>query len=123
MPDIRMTEITYGQALAIEGYGPGFFRVGSHVLRGACFVTPWDAGVWGGMEDSATALSLMGKIDVLLVGTGAEIAHVPVAFREALEAAGIGVEVMNSPAACRTYNVLLGEGRRVAACLLPVEKR
>jgi len=48
---------------------------------------------------------------------------VPVAFRDALEAEGIGVEVMNSPAAARTYNVLLGEGRRVAACLLPVEKR
>ncbi len=36
MADIRMTEITYGSALAIEGYGPGFFRVGRHVLRGAC---------------------------------------------------------------------------------------
>lgn len=123
MPDIRMTEITYGQALAIEGYGPGFFRVGTHVLRGACLVTPWDAGPWGGMADSAVPLSLVGKIDVLLVGTGSEIAHVPLAFREALEAAGIGVEVMNSPAAARTYNVLLGEGRRIAACLLPVEKR
>ncbi len=117
---MRLTEITYGQALAIEGYGPGFFRVGTHVLRGACLVTPWDAGPWGGMDDSAAPLALLGRIDVLLVGTGAEIAHVPSAFRDALEAAGIGVEVMNSPAACRTYNVLLGEGRRVAACLLPV---
>jgi uncharacterized protein len=63
---------------------------------------------------------LQGKIDVLLVGTGAEIAHLPADFRAALEAAGIGVETMNSPAAARTYNVLLGEGRRIAACLLPV---
>ena len=37
-----------------------------------------------------------------------------------LEDAGIGVETMNSPAACRTYNVLLSEGRRVAVALLPV---
>ena len=117
---MRLTEITYGQALAIESYGPGFFRVGSHVLRGACLVTPWDAGPWGGVEDYTTPLSLLGRIDVLLVGTGAEIARVPTAFREALEAQGIGVEIMNSPAAARTYNVLLGEGRRVAACLLPV---
>jgi uncharacterized protein len=117
---MRLTEITYGQALAIEGYGPGFFRVGTHVLRGTVMVTPWDAGPWGGMEDSATPLTLLGRIDVLLVGTGAEIAHLPTAFREAMEAAGIGVEVMNSPAACRTYNVLLGEGRRIAACLTPV---
>ena len=117
---MRLTEITYGQALAIESYGPGFFRVGTHVLRGACIVTPWDAGAWGGTDDSATPLTLIGRIDVLLVGTGAEIAQVPRAFRDDLEAQGIGVEIMNSPAAARTYNVLLGEGRRVAACLLPV---
>lgn len=120
MPDVRLTEVTYGQALAIESYGPGFFRVGTHVLRGACMVTPWDAGPWGGMADVAVPLTMVGRIDVLLVGTGAEIAHVPADFRDALEAQGIGVEVMNSPAAARTYNVLLGEGRRVAACLLPV---
>ena len=120
MPDIRLTEISYGQALAIEGYGPGFFRVGKHLLRGACLVTPWDAGPWGGLDDWAGPLTLAGRIDVLLVGTGAEIAPVPAAFRAALEAAGIGVEVMNSPAAARTYNVLLGEGRRIAVCLTPV---
>jgi uncharacterized protein len=120
MADIRMTEITYGSALAIEGYGPGFFRIGRHMLRGACLVTPWDAGAWGGLGDWAGPLTLQGKIDVLLVGTGAEIAHLPADFRAALEAAGIGVETMNSPAAARTYNVLLGEGRRIAACLLPV---
>jgi uncharacterized protein len=45
---------------------------------------------------------------------------VPPAFIAALDGAGIGVEPMNTPAAARTYNVLLGEGRRVAACLLPV---
>ena len=117
---MRLTEITYGQALAIESYGPGFFRVGAHVLRGSCLVTPWDAGPWAGMADFATPMTLAGRIDVLLVGTGAEIAHVPAEFRAALEGAGIGVEVMNSPAACRTYNVLLGEGRRIAACLIAV---
>jgi uncharacterized protein len=120
MADIRMTEITYGSALAIEGYGPGFFRVGRHVLRGACLVTPWNAGPWGGLDDWDAPLSLQGKIDVLIVGTGAEIAHLPADFRAAFEGVGIGVEAMNSPAAARTYNVLLGEGRRIAVCLLPV---
>ena len=57
---------------------------------------------------------------VLFVGTGAEIAHAPRAFRDRLEEAGIGVETMATPAACRTYNVLLSEGRRVAVALLPV---
>jgi len=118
---MRLTEISYGSAKAIEGYGPGFFRVAGHVLRGACLVTPWDAGPWGGYGDTATPLSLAGRIDVLFVGTGASVAHVPQDFRDAIEAQGIGVEVMTSPTACRTYNVLLGEGRRVAVALLPVE--
>lgn len=117
---MRLKEISYGSALAIESYGPGFFRVGTHVLRGASLITPWDASSWGGLSDLAAPMSLAGKIDVLLVGLGADVAVVPRAFREALEAVGIGVEPMNSPAACRTYNVLLGEGRRVAAAVLPV---
>ena len=117
---MRLIEVSYGAALAIEGHGPGFFRVGTHALQGATLVTPWDAGSWGGLGDSATPLALAGRIDVLLVGLGPQITPVPRAFREALEAAGIGVEPMSSPAACRTYNVLLGEGRRVAAALLPV---
>ena len=117
---MRLTEITYGTAKAIEGYGPGFFRVAGHVLRGSCLITPWDAGPWGGYDDTAAPLALAGRIDVLFVGTGPAIAHVPADFREALEAEGIGVEAMASPTACRTYNVLLGEGRRVAVALLPV---
>lgn len=117
---MRLTEVTYGTAKAVEGYGPGFFRVAGHVLRGPCLITPWDAGPWGGLDDTAAPLSLLGRIDVLFVGTGTSIAHVPPAFREALEGQGIGVEVMSSPTAARTYNVLLGEGRRVAVALLPV---
>ena len=117
---MRLTEVTYGTAKAIEGYGPGFFRVAGHVLRGACLITPWDAGPWGGFDDSAAPLSLAGRIDVLFVGTGDKIAHIPQTFRDAMEGQGIGVEVMASPTAARTYNVLLGEGRRVAVALLPV---
>lgn len=117
---MRLIEVSYGTAQAIEGYGPEFFRVGPHILQGATLVTPWDAGAWGGLTDTAGPLALAGRIDVLLVGLGATIAPVPRAFRDALEAAGIGVEPMSSPAACRTYNVLLGEGRRIAAALLPV---
>ena len=117
---MRLTEITYDTAKPIDGYGPGFFRVDGKVLQGSCLITPWGAGGWDGFSDTATLLSLTGKIDVLFVGTGAEIAHIPAAFRDTLECAGIGVEVMNSPAAARTYNVLLSEGRRIAAALLPV---
>ena len=57
---------------------------------------------------------------MIFIGTGAEIAHIPAGLRSRSEDAGMGVETMSSPAACRTYNVLLSEGRRVAAAVLPV---
>jgi uncharacterized protein len=117
---MRLTEISYDEAMPIEGYGPGFFRIGGTVLRGPCLISPWSAQAWGGLEDTATVLTLADRIDVLFVGMGAEVAHVPKEFRTAIEEAGIGVEMMNTPAACRTYNVLLSEGRRIAVALLPV---
>ncbi|NDW60437.1 hypothetical protein G0P98_28825, partial [Yangia sp. PrR004] len=73
-----------------------------------------------GYTDQASLLALAGDVDVLFIGTGAEIAHIPSELRQVLEEAGLGVEVMNSPAACRTYNVLLSEGRRIALAALPV---
>ena len=117
---MRLNEISYNDAMPIDGYGSGFFRVGGKRYDGALLVLPSGVSSWGGFEDTDTLLSIADQIDVLFVGTGAEIAHPPKAFREALEDAGIGVETMASPAACRTHNVLLSEGRRVATALLPV---
>lgn len=117
---MRLTEVTYDNAQPIDSYGPGFFRIAGQIIQGPVLVTPWDARPWGGLDDTAAPLALVAKIDVLFVGMGTEIAHVPQGFRQTLEAAGIGVEVMNSPAAARTYNVLLSEGRRIAAALMPV---
>lgn len=117
---MRLNEISYHDGLPIDGYGPGFFRIGGERVDGAVIVGPDDVMGWGGYEETAALVALAAKIDVLFIGTGAEIAHPPPAFRTALEAAAIGVEAMASPAACRTYNVLLSEGRRVAVALLPV---
>lgn len=117
---MRLHEIHYDDSKPIDGYGPGFFRIGGQVFDGA--ICAFSTGVvpWDGYGDMATILSKKDDIDVLFVGTGAEIAHIPADFRDPLEEAGIGVEVMASPAACRTYNVLLSEGRRVAVALIPV---
>ena len=117
---MRLNEIRYTDARPVEGYGPGFFRIGGSVHHGPVAVLPTGVTAWGGYEDVAALLAAAGDIDVLFVGTGREIAHVPAAFRQALEAAGPGVEAMASPAACRTYNVLLSEGRRVGLALFPV---
>jgi len=114
---MQMNEITYSDLVPIEGYGPGFFRIDGQVMRGAILVTPTGARSWDGYDDTASLIALATDIDVLFVGTGAEIAHLPSGFRAALEAAGLGVEAMSSPAACRTYNVLASEGRRIGLAM------
>ncbi|MFN3643882.1 MAG: Mth938-like domain-containing protein [Gemmobacter sp.] len=116
---MRLTEVSFPTGVPIDGYGPGFFRIGGAVIRGAALVLPAGPAAWES-GDAAPFLAAAGAIDVLFVGTGPEIAPIPPGFRAALEAAGIGVEIMNSPAAARTYNVCLAEGRRVAAALIPV---
>lgn len=117
---MQLNEVTFDEATPIDGYGPGFFRVGGNVIKGAALVTESGVRGWGGLDDTQPLLDLAGEIDVLFIGTGGEIAHIPAPLRSTLEAAGLGVETMSSPAACRTYNVLLSEGRRVAAAVLPV---
>ena len=117
---MQLNEISFPDARPIDGYGPNFFRIGGEIVEGAVIVSPAGVGAWGGYDDIERLTDLSDVIDVLFVGTGAEIAPVPQEFRDALEARGVGVEPMSSPAACRTYNVLLAEGRRVAAALIPV---
>ena len=57
---------------------------------------------------------------MIFVGTGEDIALLPAAGKEKLEKVGVPYELMATPAACRTYNVLLSEGRRVAIVALPI---
>jgi uncharacterized protein len=117
---MRITEVEFGSGTPVDGYGPGFFRVGGEVQSGAVLVLPGSVASWEGYEAVQPILDAATEIDILILGTGSEIAHPPAAFRKAVEAAGVGVEPMASPQASRTYNVLLSEGRRVGAALLPV---
>ena len=117
---MRLSATPFSDAKPFDGYGPGFFRVGGVVHEGAVICTAQGVQPWGGYDDTEALLALAGQVDVLFIGTGAGVAHIPSAFRTALEAAGLGIEAMDSPAACRTYNVLLSEGRRIGAAVLPV---
>lgn len=117
---MELNDVSFGEGAPIDGYGPGFFRIGGVVYEGAVLVAPGGIVPWAGIDDLGGLRSLVGAVDVLLIGLGAEIALLPPALRAELEAAGLGVDGMATPSACRTYNVLLAEGRRVAAALLPV---
>ena len=116
---MAMRPTDFAGGVPIDGYGPGFVRVGGAVHYGAVIVSAGTVAPWGGMEDRAALLALAPGVDLLLIGTGREVAHAPPALLDALDAAGIRAEAMASPSAARSYNVLLSEGRRVAAALLP----
>jgi len=117
---IRLNEVRFDSGQPVDGYGPGFFRLGQDRHDGPLLVLPGGRQPWTGLEDVAPLEGAAGTVDVLFIGTGAEIAPLEPALRQRLEQAGLGVEVMATPPACRTYNVLLAEGRRVALAVLPV---
>lgn len=117
---MRINEIHYDSGAPVDSYGTGFFRVGDWICNGPMLLLPRTRVMWGGWEDVDPILGAAPLLDLLLLGTGAEIAMPPRQLRDALEEAGIAFEFMASGPACRTYNVLLSEGRRVGIAALPV---
>ena len=117
---MRLNEVIFTDALPVEGYGPGYFRLGGQAHNGPLAVLPTGVVNWSGFDDTDVLLAANGLIDLLIVGTGPLITQIPADFRASFDDAGIGIEFMASPQACRTYNVLLGEGRRVGLAVLPV---
>lgn len=117
---MKLNEITFGDQLPVDGYAPGGFRVGGEMRQGPLLLSAAGVQPWDGMQDHKVLIALAPVVDILFLGTGADIAHPPADLRAALEDAGIALEIMASPSACRTYNILLSEGRRVALAALPV---
>ncbi len=117
---MKLNEVTYHDGRPVDGYGPGFFRVAGQAIHGGVAIFPSGVVAWAGYDDRARLIGAASDIDVLFIGTGAEIAQIPADLRRVLEDAGLGVEIAASPAACRTNNGLLSEGRRVGQAALPV---
>ena len=113
---------------AIDGYGAGGFSFAGMSHRGSILVLPDGVHSWTATQPSEITdeslgpvfAAARGAIELLLVGTGVDLVPVPPALRAKLKAVGIVAEPMATGAAARTYNILLGERRRVAAALLAV---
>jgi len=111
----------------IESYGRTGFRVSGVGYEGAILVFPETTLPWEGIGsfgdlDAAHLAAVMerGGVEILLVGCGRRMLPLAGALRARLREAGIVADAMDTGAACRTYNVLLAEDRRVAAALLPI---
>jgi uncharacterized protein len=108
----------------VTGQGQGWVRVGT-VERRASFVLTADAVVDGfapGGFDALTeadfAALLSYEPEIVLLGTGGTLRFPHPRLVRALAEAGVGLEVMDTAAACRTFNILAAEGRKVVAALL-----
>lgn len=110
----------------IDGYGAGGFQFGGMSHRGSILALPsgiyaWDIAMPEALTIDAFArvFDEKGMIDHLIIGTGMRMLPL-FDLRDRLRAGGLGADPMATDAAARTYSILLGEKRRVAAALIAV---
>jgi uncharacterized protein len=106
-----------------SGYGPGYVAINGTRYQNSLIVLPDRLADWepARFEDlSATMFAELATLplEILILGTGATLRFPAPALTRAVYEARIGLEVMDTQAACRTYNILLSEDRRVGAAIL-----
>lgn len=123
-----LTPLIPGDRRLVESYGDGGFRISGTRYEGSVLVFPDRAELWAPRAfaeitlESLAPVSREGSgVELLLVGCGPRLQLLPGPLRAALRERGLAVEPMDTGAACRTYNVLMAEGRQVAAALIAVE--
>jgi uncharacterized protein len=124
---MEITPVVPAGRQLIQAYREGGFTVAGTRHHGSLLVLPERTLAWPVVELAALTVESVAPItradpavELLILGCGPRFALAPVALRDALRRHGIAVEAMATPAACRTYNVLLAEDRRVAAALIAV---
>ena len=115
------------QVQIIRSYGPGHFLIGERDWHGPVLVTPSATTAWSVTRAEDLSLASLDALrqapvptELLVLGCGPRAAFITPAMRAELKAAGLALEVVDTGSACRIYNVLLAEGRRVAAALIPL---
>jgi uncharacterized protein len=114
-------------AQVIRSYGPGHFLIGERDWHGSVLVMPTATTAWNVARAEELSLASLEALrrapaptELLVLGCGPRAAFITPAVRAELKAAGLALEVVDTGSACRIYNVLLAEGRRVAAALIPL---
>ncbi len=112
----------------IESYGDGGFKVSGEAFSGSILILPdwtsaWPLASISELDPASLepVLAAEPPVEVLLIGCGTAMAFIEPELREAARARGVALEPMDTGAACRTYNVLMAEDRRVGAALIAVE--
>lgn len=112
----------------IQSYGGGAFTIAGRRHTGSVLVfpdrsEPWPVAAFAEVtvENLSPAFAASAEFEFLIIGAGVDPATADPALRAALRESGITLEVMDTGAACRTFNVLLAEDRRLAAALIAVE--
>ena len=105
------------------GYGPGYVAINGERHQSSLIVMsdrilPWDVPEPGEWTEQTFARLAALPLEILLLGTGPILRFPHPRLSQPVRNAKIGLEVMDTAAACRTYNILLGEERRVGAALL-----
>ncbi len=110
----------------ITGYEVGMVRVNETAYHASLIVTPerldvhWQPQRFEDLDLACFQSLLDNPSEVVILGTGARLRFPPRDIALAFRSRGIGFEVMDTGAACRTYNILMTEGRPVAAALLMI---
>ncbi len=108
------------------GHGTGYVAVNHQRYENSLVITPdevldsWRVDTFDALDAAHMAFLLSLKPEIVILGTGATQRFPSPALLRGFAAAQIGVEVMATPAACRTYNILLAEGRAVIAAVLVI---
>jgi uncharacterized protein len=110
--------------LSVTGYGPGWIGIsGEKVMRSVVITShgkqmDWDCNRFSELTPAHFARLADLSVELVIFGSGAQLRFVQPAWVSPLMQRGIGMETMDTFAACRTFNILAGEGRKVAAALV-----
>lgn len=124
---VDVTPLIRSDAQVIQSYKNNQFKVSNTLYTKSIIVFPDEVLNWGvtdietlSLKDFQPLIDRLEKIEVILLGCGERGIFIPPDLRAQLKEKGLTIDAMDTGAACRTYNVLMAEGRLIAAALFPV---